>query len=41
LALQFPYLGDADQLVPVLRAIREHYHNCELHALVLEEAGPS
>jgi ADP-heptose:LPS heptosyltransferase len=40
LALQFKYFGDAVLLTPALRAIREHFPDCELHLLVPEEIAP-
>jgi heptosyltransferase III len=40
LALQFRYLGDAVLMTPALRALREHFPDCELHVLVAEEAAP-
>jgi ADP-heptose:LPS heptosyltransferase len=40
LAIQFKYFGDAVLLTPALRALREHFPSCELHALVPEEVAP-
>jgi len=40
LAIQFRYFGDMVLVTPVLRAIREHYPNCELHLLAPEEVAP-
>jgi heptosyltransferase-3 len=40
LALQFRYLGDAVLMTPALRAITEHFPDCELHVLVAEEVAP-
>jgi len=40
LAIQFKYFGDAVQMTPALRAIREHAPQCELHLLVPEEIAP-
>ena len=40
LAIQFKYFGDAVLLTPALRAIREHFPDCELHLLVPEEIAP-
>ncbi len=40
LALQFKYFGDAVLLTPALRAIHEHFPDCELHLLVPEEIAP-
>lgn len=40
LAIIFKYLGDVAITVPALRALRQHYPNCELHVLVAQEAAP-
>jgi len=40
LAIQFKYFGDAVVMTPALRAIREHFPDCELHLLVPEEIAP-
>ncbi len=40
LAIQFKYFGDAVVMTPALRAIREHFSQCELHVLVPEEIAP-
>src|ERR1017187_5552805 len=40
LAIQFRYLGDAVLMTPALRALKEHFPDCELHVLVAEEAAP-
>jgi ADP-heptose:LPS heptosyltransferase len=40
LAIQFRYFGDAALLTPALRAIKERFPGCELHALVAEEVVP-
>jgi len=40
LAIQFKYFGDAVLMTPALRAIREHFPQCELHVLVPEEVAP-
>src|SRR5580698_2651156 len=40
LAIHFKYFGDAVLLTPALRAIREHFPQCELHALVPGEIAP-
>src|SRR5438874_2337342 len=40
LAIQFRYLGDAVLLTPALRAIKETFPNCALHALVASEVVP-
>jgi ADP-heptose:LPS heptosyltransferase len=40
LAIQFKYFGDTVMMVPALRAIRERYPDCVLHALVPEEVAP-
>jgi heptosyltransferase III len=40
LVIHFRYLGDTVVLIPALRAIHEHYPNCQLHMLVPEETGP-
>ncbi len=40
LALQFKYFGDAVLMTPALRAIREHFPQCELHVLVPAEIAP-
>jgi len=40
LAIQFKYYGDAALVTPALRAIREHFRDCALHALVPEEVAP-
>jgi len=40
LALQFKYLGDAVFLTPALRALRAHWPDAELHALVAAEVAP-
>ena len=40
LAIQFKYFGDAVLMTPALRAIREHFPQCELHVLVPEEIAP-
>ncbi len=40
LALQFRYLGDAVLMTPALRAIKQQFRDCELHALVAEEIVP-
>ena len=40
LAIQFRYFGDAVLMVPALRALKEHFRGCELHALVAEEVAP-
>ena len=40
LALQFKYFGDAVLMTPALRAIREHFPQCELHVLVPVEIAP-
>jgi ADP-heptose:LPS heptosyltransferase len=40
LAIQFRYLGDAVLMTPALRAIKDHFSDCELHVLVAEEVTP-
>jgi lipopolysaccharide heptosyltransferase II len=40
LAIQFKFLGDAIVVMPSLEAIRKHYPDCELHALVPESSAP-
>ena len=40
LALQFKYFGDTVLMIPALRAIRDHWPDCALHALVPEEVSP-
>ena len=40
LAIQFKYYGDTALMTPALRAIREHFRDCALHALVPEEVAP-
>src|SRR5579864_1622468 len=40
LALQFKYFGDAVLLTPVLRTLRGHFPDGELHLLVPEEIAP-
>ena len=40
LALQFKYLGDAVFLTPALRALKAHWPDAELHALVAAEVAP-
>ena len=40
LAIQFKYFGDAVLLTPALRALREHFPQCQLHVLVPEEVAP-
>jgi heptosyltransferase-3 len=40
LAIQFRYLGDAVLMTPALRALREHFPDCELHVLVAQEVAP-
>ena len=40
LAIQFKNLGDAMMMIPALNAIRSHWPDCALHALVPEEAAP-
>jgi ADP-heptose:LPS heptosyltransferase len=40
LAIQFKFFGDAVVMTPALRAIREHFPQCELHLLVPEEMAP-
>jgi heptosyltransferase III len=40
LVIHFRYLGDTVVLIPVLRAIRERYPDCELHLLVPAEMTP-
>jgi len=40
LAIQFRYFGDTVLVIPALRAIRERYPDCALHALVPEEVAP-
>ena len=40
LAIQFRYFGDAVLLVPALRALKEHFHDCALHLLVPAEVTP-
>ncbi len=40
LAIQFKYFGDTVLMVPALRAIREHWPDCALHALVPAEVAP-
>jgi len=40
LAIQFRYLGDAVLLTPALRAIKEQFPKCALHALVPQEVAP-
>jgi heptosyltransferase III len=40
LAIQFRYLGDTVLMTPALRAIKEHFPDCELHVLVAKEAAP-
>lgn len=40
LAIQFKYYGDAVMLAPALRAIRQHFPDCELHVLVPAEMAP-
>jgi len=40
LALQFKYFGDAVLLIPALRALREHWPDAELHALLPEQIAP-
>jgi ADP-heptose:LPS heptosyltransferase len=40
LAIHFKYFGDAVLMTPALRAIREHFPQCELHALVPGEIAP-
>jgi ADP-heptose:LPS heptosyltransferase len=40
LAIQFKYFGDAVLMTPALRALREHFPNCELHILVPAEIAP-
>lgn len=41
LAIKFKYLGDVAIMVPALRSIKEKWPDCELHALVAEEAVPA
>ncbi len=40
LAIQLKYFGDAVLMTPALRAIREHWPDCELHLLAPEEIAP-
>jgi len=40
LAIQFRYLGDAVLMTPALRALKEHFPDCELHVLVAQEVAP-
>jgi len=40
LAIQFKYLGDAVFITPALRALKEHWPDCELHVLVAAEVVP-
>jgi len=40
LAIKFKYLGDVAVCVPALRALRDHWPEVELHALVAEDAAP-
>ncbi len=40
LVLVFKYLGDVAVAVPAMRALRAHWPQAELHALVAEEAAP-
>jgi len=40
LAIQFKYYGDAVMMVPALRALREHFPDSALHALVPREVAP-
>jgi ADP-heptose:LPS heptosyltransferase len=40
LAIQFKYFGDTVLMIPALRALRERWPDCALHALVSEEAAP-
>lgn len=40
LAIQFKYFGDTVFMIPALRAIRERWPGCALHALVPEEVAP-
>ncbi|HEY2081276.1 MAG TPA: glycosyltransferase family 9 protein [Verrucomicrobiae bacterium] len=40
LAIQFKSLGDAIMVIPSLEAIRKHYPDCELHALVPDSSAP-
>lgn len=40
LAIQFKSLGDCLLLIPSLEALREHFPDCELHALVSDAAAP-
>ena len=40
LAIQFKFLGDAIVVMPSLEALRKHYPDCELHALVPESSAP-
>jgi heptosyltransferase-3 len=41
LAIKFKLLGDVAVWVPALRALREHWPEAELHALVRQEAAPA
>ncbi|MDQ6630956.1 MAG: glycosyltransferase family 9 protein [Verrucomicrobiota bacterium] len=40
LIISFKYLGDLVIAVPALRALKEHYPDCELHVLTVQEAIP-
>jgi ADP-heptose:LPS heptosyltransferase len=40
LAIQFKYLGDLTLMVPALRALRQHWPQCELHVLAPDEGRP-
>jgi ADP-heptose:LPS heptosyltransferase len=40
LAIQFKYFGDTVLMIPALRAMRERWPDCALHALVPEEVAP-